>query len=166
MLAERLGESSGVTSYHLRQLARHGFVEEETGRGTTRERWWRVQRGGMSISPSDVIDDPVALAATEAVVHQVVGQRARQLDRFVSEGLWEFGVDWVEASAITSSALTVTLDELQDLGAKFDALLHETLRAYRERGDVPGARRVVIQFNAFPVVGGPASATHEPGEKA
>ena len=28
MLAERLGESSGATSYHLRQLAAHGFVED------------------------------------------------------------------------------------------------------------------------------------------
>jgi DNA-binding transcriptional ArsR family regulator len=27
-LAAELGESTGATSYHLRQLARHGFVEE------------------------------------------------------------------------------------------------------------------------------------------
>src|SRR5881409_2550011 len=27
-LAEELGETTGATSYHLRQLARHGFVEE------------------------------------------------------------------------------------------------------------------------------------------
>lgn len=27
-LAERLGESSGATSYHLRQLAAYGFVED------------------------------------------------------------------------------------------------------------------------------------------
>ena len=155
MLAARLGESSGVTSYHLRQLERHRFVEEEVGRGSTRERWWKIQRGGLSISPSDVIDDPVALAATEAVVHQMVGQRARQLDRFVSEGLWEFGLDWVEASAVTSSALTMTRDELIEFGAKFDALLREALASYRGREDVPGARRVIVQFNAFPIVGGP-----------
>ena len=27
-LAERLGLNSGATSYHLRQLAQHGFIEE------------------------------------------------------------------------------------------------------------------------------------------
>ncbi|TAM90800.1 MAG: ArsR family transcriptional regulator, partial [Jatrophihabitans sp.] len=27
-LAEELGESTGATSYHLRQLARHGLVEQ------------------------------------------------------------------------------------------------------------------------------------------
>ena len=37
-LARRFGESSGATSYHLRMLARHGFIEPEDGRGTARER--------------------------------------------------------------------------------------------------------------------------------
>jgi DNA-binding transcriptional ArsR family regulator len=41
-LAKRIGESSGVTSYHLRVLAEHGFVVEDTERGTGRDRWWRA----------------------------------------------------------------------------------------------------------------------------
>ena len=41
ILARRLNESTGATSYHLRELARHGFIEEEPDRGTARERWWR-----------------------------------------------------------------------------------------------------------------------------
>ena len=41
-LGRRIGESSGVTSYHLRVLAEHGFVVEETDRGTARDRWWKA----------------------------------------------------------------------------------------------------------------------------
>src|SRR6185437_4889835 len=41
-LAARIGQSSGVTSYHLRVLAEHGFITEDTGRGTGRDRWWRA----------------------------------------------------------------------------------------------------------------------------
>jgi DNA-binding transcriptional ArsR family regulator len=41
-LAQRIGQSSGVTSYHLRVLAQHGFVVEDTERGTGRDRWWRA----------------------------------------------------------------------------------------------------------------------------
>jgi DNA-binding transcriptional ArsR family regulator len=41
-LAKRIGESSGVTSYHLRVLAEHGFVAEDTERGNARDRWWRA----------------------------------------------------------------------------------------------------------------------------
>src|SRR3712207_9537790 len=42
-LGQRIGESSGTTSYHLRQLAGLGFVEEVPGQGTARERWWRAR---------------------------------------------------------------------------------------------------------------------------
>src|SRR5215475_11195 len=41
-LAQRIGQSSGVTSYHLRVLAEHGFVVEDTERGNARDRWWRA----------------------------------------------------------------------------------------------------------------------------
>src|SRR3954453_18328681 len=41
-LATRLGLNSGATSYHLRQLEKHGFVVEDTERGNARDRWWRA----------------------------------------------------------------------------------------------------------------------------
>src|SRR5919206_5319963 len=41
LLAERLNESTGATSYHLRELHRYGFIDEEPGRGRGRERWWK-----------------------------------------------------------------------------------------------------------------------------
>ena len=44
-LASRLGESSGSTSYHLRQLAKHELVREVEGRGSARERWWERPPG-------------------------------------------------------------------------------------------------------------------------
>jgi DNA-binding transcriptional ArsR family regulator len=40
-LAKALGESTGLTSYHLRELARHGFVEEVPHLRRGRERWWQ-----------------------------------------------------------------------------------------------------------------------------
>src|SRR4051812_20533989 len=49
-LARRLGESSGSTSYHLRQLARHGFIEEDTSRGGGRMRWWRHAAGRLRLA--------------------------------------------------------------------------------------------------------------------
>src|SRR5436189_6154077 len=39
-LATRLGINTGQTSYHLRQLAQHGFVVDDLERGNGRERWW------------------------------------------------------------------------------------------------------------------------------
>ena len=51
LLARRVGESSGATSYHLRQLARHGFVEEVPGAGRGRERWWRHRERRLDVAP-------------------------------------------------------------------------------------------------------------------
>jgi predicted ArsR family transcriptional regulator len=40
--ARRLGTSQARCSFHLRQLAKYGFVEETEGRGDGRERPWRL----------------------------------------------------------------------------------------------------------------------------
>ena len=45
--AEHVGESPSSCSFHLRQLARYGFVEEAGG-GTGRRRPWRMTTLGLS----------------------------------------------------------------------------------------------------------------------
>src|SRR3954468_1921188 len=41
-LASALDENTGSTSYHLRELAKHGFIEDEPSLGKGKERWWRL----------------------------------------------------------------------------------------------------------------------------
>ena len=41
-LAQELKLNTGATSYHLRQLAEHGFIEDDRERGDARDRWWRA----------------------------------------------------------------------------------------------------------------------------
>ena len=53
-LGRVVGESSGSTSYHLRQLAAYGFVEEVEGQGTARERWWRARHRMTSWQAADL----------------------------------------------------------------------------------------------------------------
>ncbi|HEY2790976.1 MAG TPA: helix-turn-helix transcriptional regulator, partial [Micromonosporaceae bacterium] len=42
-LAATLDLNSGATSYHLRQLATAGLVEEAEDLGNKRDRWWRAK---------------------------------------------------------------------------------------------------------------------------
>src|ERR1700733_12173886 len=59
--AALLGESSASTSFHLRQLAKYGLVEE-TGGGKGRERPWRAT--AMFTNLPDVAENPeLAVAA-------------------------------------------------------------------------------------------------------
>src|SRR5262245_48344790 len=52
-LGGRLAESSGTVSWHLRNLAEHGFIEEDTERGTKRERWWRLKHRSMTVEVAE-----------------------------------------------------------------------------------------------------------------
>src|SRR5438094_4617350 len=56
-LAREIGESTGSTSYHLRALAKVGLIEEESGRGRGRERWWR-RRPPMFVQVPTGAEDP------------------------------------------------------------------------------------------------------------
>src|SRR6266480_7471248 len=61
--AELLGESSGTCSFHLRQLARYGLVEEAGG-GTGREKPWRATTTSTAWDvPGDVTPETAAAAS-------------------------------------------------------------------------------------------------------
>jgi DNA-binding transcriptional ArsR family regulator len=51
MLARALGLNTGATSYHLRELAQHGFVEDVPERTHGRERWWRAAEVDLRFLP-------------------------------------------------------------------------------------------------------------------
>ena len=57
---ELVGESPANTSFHLRQLAKYGFVEEAEG-GTGRRRPWKRKHLGMQFT--EVHEDPETAAA-------------------------------------------------------------------------------------------------------
>jgi DNA-binding transcriptional ArsR family regulator len=51
-IAKAFDENTGATSYHLRQLAAAGLVEEVSERGGKRERWWRVIPLDLRVAPT------------------------------------------------------------------------------------------------------------------
>ncbi len=62
--AKLVGGSPSSVSYHLRTLAKYGYVEE-TSEGTGRERPWRMRQIGYSFSDDN--DDPETNAAAQAL---------------------------------------------------------------------------------------------------
>jgi DNA-binding transcriptional ArsR family regulator len=152
-LAERLGESSGATSYHLRQLERHGFVREVEGKGTGRERWWERVPGGISLNTADVATSPAAKAASQSVMRQWERNRSALLADFQERGFDVLPRYWIESSNISTANLRVTAEQLKELVEAMDERLNEFIAKYRGQ-DAPGSRPVQIHFNAFPVLDG------------
>jgi DNA-binding transcriptional ArsR family regulator len=119
-LARRLGESSGATSYHLRQLGRYGLVEEDSERGTGRERWWRRREQmllmDMAVEDAEHIAAYTSLRATilerddEAVSALTVHEERLGTRR---DGLW-MGNWRVRATADEIEALVQVVAEAVD----------------------------------------------------
>ena len=92
----RIGESSGSTSYHLRQLARFGLVEEAGG-GRGRERPWRAT--GESTAWPNVADTPEQAEASQLLTRVVIAGYGERLERWLAR--WDAeSPEWLEATAL------------------------------------------------------------------
>lgn len=152
-LAARIGESSGATSYHLRQLAAFGFVVDEPDRGRGRERYWRaIYRSTWSdFTPSSPDEQEAGAEYTRAVARWYADRLLRFADSLEATKE-ELGPAWARAWNMSDWLLDLTPEESSALGRRF----HELCLPYRHEGDVPGEgkRRVVVQFQILPTVGG------------
>lgn len=152
-LADRLGESSGSTSYHLRQLERHGFVREVEGRGTARERWWERVPGPISLDTVAMTQSPGSRAASELVLQQWQENSDRLISDFHRYATDLLPPEWVDTSEFTKVNLRLTREQLEEIVSAWEELLANHIEKYRGQNPT-GSRPVQVQFNAFPVADG------------
>lgn len=129
--AAATGESTASCSFHLRQLAKYGFIEPADP-SDGRERPWKRVEGGEQIPDSS---DPVfwrAAAETGRVL----------LDRVYSEALtWlrrhgELPRRWQRGAILDDELLYLTAEELAALSGE----VVELLAKYRSRTAAPDTR--------------------------
>lgn len=151
MLAERLRESSGATSYHLRQLAKHEIIVEDNERGTGRERWWRMAPGGITFGGPEILETPAGREVSEQISLGWQRNNERRLTSFVRHGLDTFGMEWFGASTLSTSHLEVSVDQLTELATEYYTLLNRLKEKWATEPQ-EGRKRIQAQFNAFPLV--------------
>lgn len=149
-LAERLGESSGATSYHLRALAKHDLIREAEHRGTGRERWWERPVGGVSFASPDAMATPAGRAATQVVMNEFLRNRNDQLLDFVNRGISGEDEIWQEGTLISTATARLTPEQSKDLALKIMALIDETVDNYRNQSG-ENVRPVTIRADLFPL---------------
>jgi DNA-binding transcriptional ArsR family regulator len=152
-LAARLGESSGATSYHLRQLAKHDFVREVAGRGSARERWWERSPGGITLNVREVAGTVAGRAVSDMVRRQWQQNKESLVMDFLMHGLDVLPGEWTDASTTLTANLRLTVDQLRELTEDLSARINEFGDRYRGKNE-PGSRPVQVQFNAFPLIDG------------
>ena len=146
--AEVAGLSPSACSYHLRALARHGFVEEDPAGGADgRHRPWRARVVGIKVGYQPGRPEVVRAASrvlienVETLLDEV---RATYRDR---EG--DYPEEWQLAAGSTQDVLHVTAAELEQIQQEIRSLLARYRRLSRpDRPD--GARRVYALVNLTP----------------
>jgi DNA-binding transcriptional ArsR family regulator len=145
LLGRRLGESSGATSYHLRQLAKHGFVEEVPDEGDGRDRWWRPAFGGHTVETAKWLDDPEQRAVLAMYEAGIVATYAGLLTEWIDEQ-HEWPRPWADAADLSDFRLRLTPDRLR----RFTEAVHALAQKYERYADADGGEQVVVLFSAFP----------------
>ena len=159
-LAAELGENTGATSYHLRQLAAYGFVDDVPERTRGRERWWRARPQDIRFAPRSEMSEEARLAF-DTMTELNAAEDEKALAGFIRQRD-ELG-PWGDALLFSRSALRLDPQELRSFWEDYLALV------LRYQPDEPGvdessgdeelqpggpeARRILVRFLAFPDVG-------------
>jgi hypothetical protein len=128
--AAATGESTASCSFHLRQLAKYGFIEPAEPRDG-RERPWKRAEGGERIP--DRIEPDAARAASEAmkvVLDRALLELVAWLDHYQ-----ELPEEW-SGAVLDEELLYLTPDELRELSND----VVDLLATYRTRTTDPATR--------------------------
>lgn len=142
--AEVTGDSQANCSFHLRQLARYGLVEEAPST-SKKERPWRlttVEQSWSRVQPDQERTEAVSELERVFVQHEFA-----TLMRWARTAAG-YGQEWQRASMRAGAVTYLTAEELADLRDEIEALM----LAYRDRVTEPAKRpvgsRLVRLFSA------------------
>ncbi|MET0741025.1 MAG: helix-turn-helix domain-containing protein [Candidatus Nanopelagicales bacterium] len=145
-LARRVGESSGSTSYHLRQLARYGFVVEDEQQPSRRERRWRAAAALTSWQDDDFVADPAGREASDAL-GEIQLQHAMRNNRRWRQERRSWPAAWRRAGGasdvqvhLTAAAAKRLTQEIFDLVQRYEL----------ESADDPKAQPVGVFYQLTP----------------
>lgn len=150
--AELVDESPANCSFHLRTLARYGFVEEAPG-GTGRQRPWRRISLGQSIELGEGGETSVAALTFAHLAQERTFERLRNYMNTVSS----YPEEWQDAGFIFDRLAYLTPEEL----AEVREVVLEQLAKFRERSAdkslrPAGSRAVQLAAFAFPLPATPS----------
>ena len=151
-LGQRIEQSTGVTSYHLRLLAEHGFIVEDTERGTGRDRWWKAVHRWTSFT----FRMPEDSGTSETV------ERAENFMRLVAEQSHRRVLDFIATLSgkrdelaempwtVSDIPLQLTLDEARELRREMLEIAARYRRDPDHQDARPGTVRAHVGFQLIP----------------
>ena len=144
-LAQRLGLNSGATSYHLRQLAAHGFVVDDPERGTGRDRWWKAAHQS-TLTDRSVAETPEGREVVDAYAQAIAVVHTEMVQRAMEEAP-TLPLAWRGPSGLSDWHLRLPAERAQELMTA----IYQLMGSWREaEEDAEGAAEFVVKLHAFP----------------
>jgi DNA-binding transcriptional ArsR family regulator len=147
-LGRRFDESSGATSYHLRQLARYGFVVGDDEQPSRREKRWRAAHELSSWDVADFMDDPASRSALRVLDRERIRWMVDRLQEWYAERP-DWPREWVSAAQDSDITIRLRPDDLAELSRELWDVVARHAEQQQPDDDV-GAERVVVYLHAFP----------------
>ena len=143
-----VGGSPTSVAYHLRTLAKYGYVEEAEG-GTGRERPWRIKTIGYSFSQDD--PNPETRAAAKALSRQLFQRWLERRETFIRDyEQWPQQVR--DATGDTSFVLFGTPEELEELRRAWGRLTERFKSRLEDPAQRPaGSQLFELQLFTHPI---------------
>jgi predicted transcriptional regulator len=141
--SEVLGESPANCAFHLRTLAKYGYIKEAGG-GRGRERPWVRQHQIISISSRD--QEPQAKLAAKSLAQVWHDRVLDRIRRAFDAAAWPAG--WEHAPRSSSSVTYLTAGETAQVALE----MHAIVDRYKDRRDDPSLRppgALPVEFTYF-----------------
>jgi DNA-binding transcriptional ArsR family regulator len=147
--AQVAGLSPSACSYHLRLLARHGFVEEDTSRDDGRERAWRATSTGWWSDVDPDADPSLVQALDSTIVRVMMASSDEKMLAFADHATRE--PEWRDAALFSNSTLVVNAPELAEISQAIMAVLKPYFLSDRPTEEIPDdARQVHVSVRMAP----------------
>lgn len=131
-LADRIAESAPNCSWHLRQLAKYGYVDDVPG-DHGRQRPYRAVMQGNSWAGS--VDSPELALAGDAVSEVLIDREVDQLRNWIRRRTAE-SEQWQNASYLSQTMTWLTAEELDAVGEE----IREIVLRHMDRVTDPALR--------------------------
>ncbi|MGH3097979.1 MAG: winged helix-turn-helix domain-containing protein [Streptosporangiales bacterium] len=157
---DALGETPANCSFHLRTLAKYGYVEEAEG-GTGRQRPWRAAMEGRRWRAGPSAPQETRAAADQ--LERVMAERnIKRLYHYLDHAD-DYGPEWSEAAMVGDMATYMTPAELDAVSQQLLAVIRPYLNRLRDPAERPEGSRPVWFFAAgFPIE--PPGREERPGD--
>lgn len=131
-VAERVGDTPSNCSFHLRTLAKAGFIERAEAQGTSKP--WRAVHRERDLRPDP--NDPESLRSSGTIGALYVQHEADRVVRFLTTQGPELMGEWAGGTSVTTSTFWATPEELAEVTEQIRRLSER----FAGRSDDPAKR--------------------------